>query len=364
MTKLNYIRTQLNSPFSTPDFLDKSYYPSLDGWRAVAVVLVIGEHLKNNIGSNSIYAKIASLVFFGRLGVDIFFVLSGFLITSILLKEKIKTGKINIGRFFLRRVLRIFPVLYLYLICCFLLNQFFQPNIAYISFIWPAICVSNIIYSDPMLAHTWTLSVEEQYYLFWPVTLNFFKYPVLLYLVLIILLPIAKIIIYYNSTNFNVYFEHIYIPATTILTGSIAAIISFKKIIQQTYFKASLFIISILLVFIIFYLQNHGLFGIIMLPFGTLISNLLIAYAIIYSLNCQEHTVVKFLNHPITIKIGLTSYSIYIWQQLFLQPNGTYHQWQKLAFFPVNLLLIGVKSYLSYHYYEGYFLRLKVKYIK
>ncbi|WP_410478154.1 acyltransferase family protein [Pedobacter aquatilis] len=361
-TKINDIRAQLNAPFSIPDFLDKPYYPSLNGWRAIAVIIVICEHLKNNIGHSSVYSKIANIFIFGRLGVDIFFVLSGFLITSILIKEKIRTGKINISKFFIRRSLRIFPVLYLYLVCCMLLNYFFQLNIAYLSFIWPLLYVSNIIYTDPWLAHTWSLSIEEQFYLIWPLVLRASKRPILLYLILITLLPALKILIYLNPSAFDIYINHIYIPTTALLTGAVASIILFKKISFNGFLKESLFILSMLLTLFIFYLQSNGLFGILILPFGTVITNLSIAYCIIYSLKSEKEVFIKFLNHPIIVKIGIMSYSIYIWQQLFLQTSESYRNGQSFIFFPVNLIYIVCISYLSYNYYERYFLILKNKY--
>ena len=97
----------------TQDNANRSYYPALDGLRGVAILMVV---LLHNFGFMSYF-------FFGWLGVDLFFVLSGFLITDILLKT---LGQPNFLRnFYMRRILRIFPLFYLILIICFfILPQF------------------------------------------------------------------------------------------------------------------------------------------------------------------------------------------------------------------------------------------------
>ncbi|RZL38593.1 MAG: acyltransferase, partial [Pedobacter sp.] len=105
-TKINDIRAQLNAEFSIPDFLHKNYLPSLDGWRAVAIILVILGHAKLTVSEGSFYYQFVETFIYAELGVRIFFVLSGFLITTLLIKEHINKGRINIKRFFIRRTLR------------------------------------------------------------------------------------------------------------------------------------------------------------------------------------------------------------------------------------------------------------------
>ncbi|KQN30873.1 hypothetical protein ASE92_19235 [Pedobacter sp. Leaf41] len=97
----------------------------MDGWRAVAIMMVILGHFMLTLEPGSIIHTILKLTAIGGLGVKIFFVLSGFLITTLLIKEKIKYTRINLKKFFIRRVLRIIPVLYLYLIVIFFVNHFF-----------------------------------------------------------------------------------------------------------------------------------------------------------------------------------------------------------------------------------------------
>jgi peptidoglycan/LPS O-acetylase OafA/YrhL len=108
-----------------------SYIPTLDGWRALAVSLVIGAHcytmlLNSGTHAGALAAKILSHAGYG---VDIFFALSGYLICTLLLQEKKRTGTIGLGRFYTRRVFRILPPILLYLTTLFFLTQLnLHPN--------------------------------------------------------------------------------------------------------------------------------------------------------------------------------------------------------------------------------------------
>jgi peptidoglycan/LPS O-acetylase OafA/YrhL len=137
----------------------------LDGLRGVAVLLVLAYHLR--------------LVPGGFLGVDVFFVLSGFLITTLLVEEWRDRGSVSLRRFYLRRFLRLTPALAVLLLGCLLYTTCFRPPTeaaAYRREMAVAACyVSNwpTVHGVPMgtLGHTWSLSVEEQFYLLWPLLL-------------------------------------------------------------------------------------------------------------------------------------------------------------------------------------------------
>ena len=137
--------------------------PSLDGARAIAVTLVFTWHLLIHADLPLIWR-----VDYGNLGVRIFFVISGFLITSLLLAERERTEKISLGDFYLRRIFRIFPAYYVFLLVMaaviptgwFILHKIdFLPSLAFFA-----------DYQTPhdALGHTWSLAVEEQFYLLWP----------------------------------------------------------------------------------------------------------------------------------------------------------------------------------------------------
>ncbi|MBT9560674.1 MAG: acyltransferase, partial [Myxococcales bacterium] len=131
---------------------------TLDGLRAIAVLLVLWFHLPMAI-LPGVLNKARSLFDPGYFGVDFFFVLSGFLITRILLVNREKGVPLRV--FWVRRFVRIFPIYYLLLAVLAALGTG--------ALIWPAaLYVSNHVYTGYPLTHTWSLAVEEQFYLFWP----------------------------------------------------------------------------------------------------------------------------------------------------------------------------------------------------
>ncbi|MGH1548331.1 acyltransferase family protein [Leifsonia poae] len=146
-----------------------TYMPALDGLRGLAVTMVFIEH------------ALPGNVFPGGLGVDIFFVISGFLITRILLRQHHKTGRIRLGSFYLKRMLRLYPAL-LAMVAVFAVLWFtlgVSIRDAVTSWIASLLYVSNIVMAHtaiPMhsLRHTWSLAMEEQFYLVWPILLILF----------------------------------------------------------------------------------------------------------------------------------------------------------------------------------------------
>ena len=160
------------------------YQPALDGVRAIAILWVLfhnGKYLfRDLLETDALAIKVTSLVLdMGWLGVQLFFVLSGFLITGILLSTKEKYSNVHktriMGRFYARRVLRIFPAYYVFLLLVFVawgvfgvaedvLKAPFEFKWWYISYL------SNWIqpFHDIGFGHIWSLAVEEQFYLVWP----------------------------------------------------------------------------------------------------------------------------------------------------------------------------------------------------
>ncbi len=162
--------------------LHKTHYPALDGLRGVAILLVVFLH----------NFRFTNYFFFGWLGVDLFFVLSGFLITDILLNTINDPNFLR--NFYMRRVLRIFPLYYFTLILClYILPSFSSLNldVSYYQHnqLWQWTYLQNWLYifKEPfgtkMLLHTWSLAVEEQFYLIWPALILLIKKPKILLIV-------------------------------------------------------------------------------------------------------------------------------------------------------------------------------------
>lgn len=142
-------------------------FSNLDGLRFFCILMVLWHHAPPiSSESNLILSR-------GFLGVDFFFVLSGFLITTLLLREKEKFGKFSLRDFYVRRIIRIIPVYYFVVTCV----SFYYVVISnrndlaqYVPFYY--LFLSNFLTTDiPTLGPTWSLSVEEQFYLIWPIIL-------------------------------------------------------------------------------------------------------------------------------------------------------------------------------------------------
>lgn len=140
------------------------YNPALDGLRAVAMVMVIADHCR------------VPVFYQGYLGVDLFFVLSGFLITRLLMDEIDATGRVDLSGFYLRRLLRLAPALLLFLTAYLLIAPWLWPQFDLLLHVRDAGLAafylsdySEAFWHNPnVLIHTWSLSVEEHFYLIWP----------------------------------------------------------------------------------------------------------------------------------------------------------------------------------------------------
>jgi len=146
-----------------------AFFPSLDGLRFLCIMAVLWHHspLKAELVGSSV------LVERGFLGVDFFFVLSGFLITTLLLRERANDGSISLVGFYWRRALRILPIYFFVVTAIGGFFIFIKGRYEYLE-IWPYyyVFLSNYLISDiPNLDPTWSLAVEEQYYLIWPLLL-------------------------------------------------------------------------------------------------------------------------------------------------------------------------------------------------
>jgi peptidoglycan/LPS O-acetylase OafA/YrhL len=149
----------MSGPGALGAVLDRPHLPALDGLRAIAVTLVIAAHV--GIGSG------------GGLGVTIFFVLSGFLITWLLMKEHAATGTISLRRFYMKRALRILPAYYAFLACSLALDWRAgdgRSAPAALASLFYYMNYYNALHGHPTssMAHAWSLAVEEQFYVVWP----------------------------------------------------------------------------------------------------------------------------------------------------------------------------------------------------
>ncbi len=189
------------------------YFSGLNGLRAIAALAVVISHTTLALGDfNLNYSLIAPLLgpdnngwLLAGHGVTIFFVLSGFLITFLLLSEK-DLQDIDIKKFYVRRILRIWPLYYLYFIICVGLIWYDQQSLPPNTILFYVFYAANIPFiigsSLPYLSHYWSLGVEEQFYLFWPLVIKKVnKHLMVTIISLIFLLLSSKILFHFYCDN-------------------------------------------------------------------------------------------------------------------------------------------------------------------
>ena len=179
----------------------KKYYSGLNGLRAISIASVVIFH--GNL-------DISFISSFGWLGVDLFFVISGFLITGILLESRQKKDFFQF--FYIRRSLRIFPLYYLFLLFI-TLYIYFKANLStdilyYFFYLQNFYAVSEGAHNYSVLAHTWSLAVEEQFYLFWPLVIYLLNNKQIRILGLIIVVMTPMLRFYFAINDWGTYYQN------------------------------------------------------------------------------------------------------------------------------------------------------------
>ncbi|MBK8300789.1 MAG: acyltransferase [Chitinophagaceae bacterium] len=180
------------------------YFPGLNGLRAIAAIAVVISHITLGLEEFDLDPHIFGTFPDGQpmglslagYGVTIFFVLSGFLITYLLQVEK-ESQAINIKKFYFRRILRIWPLYYLYFFLSVSVAIIYGLGISKTSVVLYTFYAANIPFilgtALPFLSHYWSLGVEEQFYLFWPWVLKKIKHLEIFIISLIIILVGTKL---------------------------------------------------------------------------------------------------------------------------------------------------------------------------
>ncbi|RZK01610.1 MAG: acyltransferase [Flavobacterium sp.] len=339
----------------------------LDGIRAIAALMVMLFHFSGQIPAtnafNQLFRKIAP---YGQTGVTLFFVLSGFLITRILLSTKENNNFFK--TFYLRRALRIFPLYYLYLIIELIIVPsiskgptiesntwyfwFYLQNFAF-TFDWPA--------NGPN--HYWSLAVEEHFYLFWPFLVYFLNEKNIkkLCISFILLSLLIRVMLMMNGYG-GFYFTFTNIDSLAI--GGLMALFEREgKIsgVTKVYF-AGFVVLFIPLGIINWFVSGKGL-DIVQL-FKTPITALAYFFLILFAINTKKGRAINsFLTgKPLTF-LGKISYGLYVFHPLCFTYCATYIN---LNNWVLNLLLQTsitiVVAALSFNFFESLFLNLKSKF--
>jgi peptidoglycan/LPS O-acetylase OafA/YrhL len=323
--------------------------------RALSILAVVAWHLSSS-GSAPWLAQLWRFDS-GNLGVRVFFVISGYLITSLLLAEHRRTGTVNLRRFYLRRALRIMPAFYFFVGAMALAATFGLVPASHSGFIRAATYTANYAATGWTLGHTWSLAVEEQFYLLWPflIVLLGLRGSFVCAAVMLLLSPFFRAIATVSGhwpDNPRYSFECV---ADALATGCLLAYArpwlwdrpSYRRVLQRPAMELWPLLIAACAVASVRWTRFGAIAGI------TLI-NIAIAVWIDWCLRFPDSRVGRLLNARPIAYIGVLSYSIYLWQQPFLREGHTLR-------FPLSILCVGILALASYHLVEQPMLRLRAR---
>lgn len=324
--------------------------PSLDGLRAVSIALVLFSHAICSRGFPHAQklATSSAPYFMGNLGVRIFFVISGFLITTLLVREQSDSGAINLKAFYLRRGFRILPVSMSYILVVALLTVAGVLTVSWTSFAVAGGFAADFVRPDWYLGHFWSLSVEEQFYLVWPFAVS--------------VLPMrwrwkiagavfvggvagASLLFYVDQLQAAEAFS----SYATVAAGCMLALARVSSS-RNAQLLSSRWTVAggVLLTAAAFLLPRPIRYGVLSIAVALLI------VTAIDTLTRVRGPIYEVLNWKPVRFVGTLSYSLYIWQELFLR-IGNFDRGLK---FPLNLAAAAGAALCSYYVIEQPFIRL------
>ncbi|PVD52030.1 hypothetical protein DC498_11615 [Terrimonas sp.] len=369
---------------------EKVYFKNLQGFRFIAAVLVILSHIelfKKRVLLSNIWD---SPFFFeaGSAGVDFFFVLSGFLITMLLLKEIEKTGRVNVRKFYMRRILRIWPLYYLIILISYFivphlsifyiqgytegLNENFWGKFLFSLFFIPNVALA-FFESIPYAAPLWSVGVEEQFYVFWPFLLSTFNRKIRSILIFIVVFVAAKVIFILINKMFHLDAE-IAVKIKNLLVGirmecmgigGLGAYLIYRNHKVGCLIKSNILLLVAIILLPLVFLFAKNLFELHHIFFS------LLFLVIIANGAVNKSTPIK-LENKFFFMMGNISYGLYLWHSLCigliinaLRANPSFLN----NLFLFNLLLyVGVfgfsilVAWISYTFFETPFLRMKQRF--
>jgi len=339
------------------------YIKGFDTLRAVSILLVLATHLglSDVIPNTPFVMERLWLIISGDTGVQMFFTLSGFLITLILLREKKDTGSIKFGRFYIKRFLRLLPslfILYPLVILAMLNGWIVQSSTGiFYSVFYIYNFIPNYAYTSE-LGHTWSLAVEEQFYFTWPFVLAFIGDRRVVKAITIIVIFLSATLLFFipefemaQDYRMNRWF----LPAIApIMIGSLGAIVysTNRKRVEEKLKSKKIVLILCLLLFI-----SPLFFPKMLLMIAPIVQALGLSLLLLWVAVNQNSRFVNTLNNRPMNYLGKISYGLYVYQGFFLGtgPGGNIN----VQLFPLNIILVFSVAILSYELIEKPALRLK-----
>lgn len=374
---------------------NRNHYSQLDGIRGIAILLVMILHFTILIPNNSLELLFVRMSQIGILGVDLFFVLSGFLITNILLR--IKNQKNYFKNFYMRRVLRIFPAYFLVLFFCMVILPFLGSFINTIgvelstysdikkTWFYYFTFTSNLLifkygkWLHPILDVSWSLSLEEQFYLIWSIIVYFLNNKTLKKACFILILTSLASRLTLMILGFN-YIQIYVFPLSRVdmpIFGAYLALNNYQsnslKDINTSISDTTKLLISSIILILLFTFAFGGYESPMLLTIGYSLIGWLFYMLLKLSLFIKKSSFMyKFLTSKILILLGKYSYVIYLTNfsirgivNNLILPKETLHDFPggiiigQSIFYAICFTLSLLIGFISWNTLEKYFLKLK-----
>jgi peptidoglycan/LPS O-acetylase OafA/YrhL len=340
------------------------YLPGLNGIRAIAALLVVLSHISMRIGELGFPAK-GSINMAGY-GVTMFFVLSGYLITTLLLKEHDKTGTIELRKFYIRRILRIWPIYYLALIIAIVWLSWNKVAIDGTGTFFYVFLMANVpfVFGGVIgpVGQLWSVGVEEQFYLFWPWLFRWRKkLPYIMLGIIVLYFGLRLMLRLVENGNWYTLVGVTRFHCMAIGGLGAWAVHHQKAFINNLYnpvlqvFCWLVLLVSVYRPFHIFSIIDSELYAILFL-------------IIIINVSTNPKTILK-LEHPVINWLGRISYGIYVYHLFaILIGFSLFKHWlpatpglEIIVYILVTAITL-IMAHISFHYFEAWFLRRKDKY--
>jgi len=326
--------------------------PSLDGLRGLAILLVLIGHsvAYQSESPNHAWTRL------GEWGVDLFFAISGFIITLLLLRELHRSGTIELSNFYRRRALRILPPYLAFLLFVFLSEWLVKPQLESYERVGLLTFTLNLVPCKTLYTiHIWSLSLEEQFYLFWPALLWWLGPRRGLYAALAVMLMVPLVrYLYFHYVSPSMIYSSTPTRLDSIMSGCIVAILATGmagprlKPIGKFGNHCLLLVGACFLLFrglceessnsYLFYHSGSAIF---------------MAAIVWIAITTEGGWVIWLFQQPWMVMLGVLSYSLYLWQQPFL----LYQSEAWWTHFPCNFAMIFAIALVSYYCLERPLLR-------